>query len=116
MPSEKGNYYYLIKGVSYKADDANDTSPSKKTTSWKSKFKKSIKTPSGLADVMALLVEEEKSNQALVAAIQDQHNTPPEAPALPTPPAPMPPAQSTVSVTSAFPATTLKLQSILKKK
>ena len=57
-----------------KAGNVNDTSPSKKTTSWKSKFKKSIKTPSGLADVMALLVEEEKSNQALVAAIQDQHN------------------------------------------
>lgn len=90
---------------------------------WKKKFKKAIKTKSGLAHVMATMVQEENEHASIVAAIQ---------PALPPPPATIPPrapptiaaatqqsaaAVATIShLAAAFPAlsTKIKLNSILK--
>ena len=81
---------------------------------WKKKMKKALKTPQGIKTVMSVLAEEESNNQALVCALRAS-NTPAPAPA---PAAATPPAMvSSVSATSmAFPATSVKLQSILKKK
>ena len=80
---------------------------------WKSKFKKALKTDKGIKTIMSALAEEEKTNTALVAALQAA-----EAP----PPAPLPPPPATVATASAatalsvrFPATQVKLNSILKR-
>ena len=88
---------------------------------WKKKFKKALGTPKGLAHVMAVMAEEEKNNQALIAAIQAI-----QAPVLPPPPAANQVAQPRVQIASttataplakpSMPATALKLASILKKK
>ena len=82
---------------------------------WKRRLKKAIKSPNGLKTVMTVLAEEEKSNQALVAALQAASNLPP-APIGPpaTPPNPATQQAATCFSALAMPATTLKLQSILK--
>ena len=85
---------------------------------WKSKFKKALKTDKGLKSIMTVLAEEEKSNTALVAALQaTPHPAPAPASTIPLPPAP-PPTGTAASVTALqahFPATQVKLQSILKR-
>ena len=98
--------------------DADDKKTPSDSNSWKKKFKKAMKTPNGLKTVMTVLAEEEKSNSALIAALQanpmPQQGTVTLPPA-PTAPAPAPPQAPTVgSVQASFPATSLKLQSILK--
>ena len=96
-----------------KAEDTdNDKGKGKET--WKKKMKKALKTPQGLKTVMSIMAEEEKSNSGLIAALQ----TPPPSKPTPTvqlPPAPAPaaPAQAG-SIQATFPATSIKLQSILK--
>ena len=84
---------------------------------WKKKFKSAIKTPNGLKTVMAVLAEEEKSNQAMIAAFQAASQPVPLPPA-PTavtsaPPTTPPPTPQVSLVQAAMPATTVKLQSIL---
>ena len=93
--------------------DDKSKSNSKPEGNWKKRFKKAIKTPKGLQQVMSVLAEEEKTNTAFVAALQSslQSNLPP-------PPAHVPVAQppaTAASLQTLLPATTLKLQSILKK-
>ena len=85
---------------------------------WKKKFKSAIKTPNGLKTVMAVLAEEEKSNQAMIAAFQTASQPVPLPPAPTTvtsaPPTTPPPTPQVSLVQAAMPATTVKLQSILK--
>ena len=102
-----------------KGTDSDDDKESKqKEGNWKKKFKKALKTPNGLKTVMAVLAEEEKSNSALIAALHaSQQSAPPPPPAAPQQPThpPAPPAAPTVgSLQASFPATSVKLQSILK--
>ena len=63
---------------------------------WKKKFKKALNTPKGLAHIMSVMAEQEKSNQAFVSALlsnQAPAAVPPAAPTTQT-------AQPTVSSVS----------------
>jgi len=87
---------------------------------WKKKLKKAIKTPNGLKMVMATLAKEEESNASLVAALGAQLNKNGDVrfsipPNFPPSVAPLPPSSSQIGLAAALPATTIKLQSILKK-
>ena len=89
---------------------------------WKKKFKKAIKTPKGLAHVMAVIAEEEQSNAAYVSALQSMRaihmSDAAKSDAKPTTAA-VASTTATPSVTIApsnVPATAIKLASILKKK
>ena len=77
---------------------------------WKKKMKSAMKTPNGLKTVMALIGAEESSNKALQAELT--------ANAAATPPAQAGSVnveqKPTATVASAFPATNIKLSSILK--
>jgi hypothetical protein len=86
---------------------------------WKKKFKKALKTPTGLKAVMSALADEERSNSALVSALQSTFSS------VPLPPAPSvtireAPSAAVASTTAypraSLPATSLKLSSILKRK
>jgi hypothetical protein len=80
---------------------------------WKKKLKNAIKTKKGLKAVFAILGEEESSNQSFVSALSAV--TLPPAPT--TTATPAPPATSAVaSLESAYPATSVKLRSIVKNK
>lgn len=84
---------------------------------WKKKFKKALKNDKGLKSIMSMMATEETNNQAFISALAASQLPP--APAAAAPPAPPAVAQDGAvisSVTNAFPATNLKLQSILKKK
>ena len=78
----------------------------KSASNWKKKIKKAIKTPHGFKAVMSVLAEEEKSNQGLIAAFTaktDKDSAKVD--------------ESQISaVEKAFPATALKLATILKPK
>ena len=99
-------------GLKRKESDKSNSNGPKSAGNWKRRLKKAIKTPNGLKAVMSVLADEEKSNQALVAALQSTINPLPPAP--PAAPVEQPPA--TCFSALALPATTLKLQSILKNK
>lgn len=89
--------------------------PNMNGKTWKSKFKKALKTDKGLKTIMSVLAEEEKTNTALVAALQ---TVPPPAVPAPLPPPPQAPTATASAATALalnFPATQVKLQSILKK-
>ena len=63
-----------------KSSDGRGSSPNSggaKNDSWKRKFKKSLKTANGLAHVMAIMAEEENSNTALVASLNQAPLPPP---------------------------------------
>ena len=91
----------------------------KSTGNWKKKFKNAIKIPNGLKTVMAVLAEEEKNNQAMIAvfhAASQPTPLPPVPNAVVSAPTATPPPIPQVSVVqAAMPATTVKLQGILKK-
>lgn len=78
-----------------------------------------MKTPQGLKTVMSLLAEEEESNIGLIAAFSASH-TPAATPAPAFAPASTPataPAPAQVgALERVFPATSIKLNSILKGK
>ena len=96
-----------------KADTGNQGKDKGNNGNWKKKFKKAIKTADGLKTVMSVLADEEKTNTALISALHSS-----QTPTIPPTPAttPTPPPTATVSsLQASFPATTLKLQSILKK-
>ena len=92
---------------------------------WKKKFKKALKSDKGLKTIMSMMAKEEQSNQSLVSALSST-----ALPPIPTTPIPNPASTQAattpsaasattaqkVSVASAFPATNVKLQSILKQK
>ena len=84
---------------------------------WKKKMKKALKTPSGLKSIMSVLAAEEQTNSGLVSALQTQVTLPPAPPlAQVIPPTPIPvAAQASSLIGTAFPGTSVKLQSILKK-
>ena len=102
--------------------DTDSNKSTKGNGTWKKKFKKALKTPNGLKTVMSLLAEEEKSNAALVAALNTANNV--NGGVTPLPPAPQahfypPPSSDNANVSGVsfrFPATQLKLNSILKNK
>ena len=77
-------------------------------------MKKALKSPHGIKTIMAILGEEEKTNQGFISAL----NTPA---ALPLPPIQVPPvaqpprSAQTSALAVRFPITSVKLQSILKK-
>ena len=133
-------------------DEDKESTSGKNGKSWKSKFKKALKSEKGIKSIMALLAEEEKSNAALVSALQAaaSQKTPQNASSTamvtsttasttpssggwggsspsvswgtsttPKPTssntAPPNPSVNALAATT-FPATTLKLQSILKTK
>ena len=131
----------------FKTDNRKRGKPQKRKANnsggkdWKSKFRKAIKTDSGLKSIMSIMATEEQTNQALVSALTAS-SVPvnqalvsaltasgpqpsstalvvrPSAPnAATTAGVPInPPAQANVStVAQRFPATNVKLQSILKK-
>ena len=84
---------------------------------WKKKMKRAMKTPQGLKSVMSLLAEEEESNKGLIAALSASH-TPVATPVPASAPASTPaaaPAQ-VGALERVFPATSLKLNSIMKGK
>jgi hypothetical protein len=94
---------------------------------WKKKFRKAIKTDKGLKSIMSIMASEEQNNQALMSALAAATTL------LPTPTPQVPPHPPTVTATSAavtarpsttatvatlaaaFPATNIKLNSILQK-
>lgn len=92
---------------------------------WKKKFKKALKSDKGLKTIMSMMAKEEQSNQSLVSALSST-----ALPPIPTTPIPNPASTQAattpsaasattaqkVSAASAFPATNVKLQSILKQK
>ena len=96
-----------------------DKGDNKNNGNWKKKFKNAIKTHNGLKTVMAVLAEEEKTNQAMIAAFQANIQAP-----VPLPPAPtmvvsaspaVPAPQANISLAqAAMPVTSVKVQSILK--
>ena len=102
-------------------DKSSNTSP-KSDGNWKKRLKKAIKTPNGLKTVMSVLAEEEKTNQALISALQASVNTLPPTPSVaPVLPPTNLPAPATINATTAqpilnlaLPATSVKLRSILK--
>ena len=74
-----------------------------------------LNTSKGLAHIMSVMAEEEKSNQAFVSALLSN-----QAPAAVPPAAPAAqlaqPIVSSVSVASSLPATAMKLAGILKNR
>ena len=102
-----------------------------KEGNWKKKFKKAMHTDAGLKSVMSLLADAEKNNSAFVSALQSSFSVPPTAnisAVTPTVQFQLPPVPTaTPSVTpgvnpgttvasaiaTAFPATSVKLNSIL---
>ena len=77
---------------------------------WKKKLKRAVKTNNGFKTIMSVLAEEESKNQAFVNALTPKTSGPASAT---TSSANAAPSKSPTSV--KFPATTLKLASILKK-
>ena len=116
MRSEEGKK--LMKKSRAAAAKKRNTDSSDKgkagTGNWKKKMKKALKSPHGIKTVMAILGEEEKTNQGFISAL----NTPA---ALPLPPIQVPPvaqpprSAQTSALAVRFPITSVKLQSILKK-
>ena len=110
-----------------KRKDTNGGSGRNKEGNWKKKFKKAMHTDAGLKSVMSLLADAEKNNSAFVSALQSTFTVPPTAnisAVTPTVQFQLPPAPTaTPSVTpgttvasaiaTAFPATSVKLNSIL---
>ncbi len=95
---------------------------------WKKKFKKALKTDSGLKSVMSLLADAENSNSAFVSALQSSFpvahstanissvNTATTFQVQLPPVAPTPAIAPSVScaIAAASPATSVKMNSILK--
>ena len=82
---------------------------------WKKKLKSAMKTEKGLKAVFAILGEEESSNQSFASALSTVALPPApvsEAPSIP----PATVTAASTSIRTVFPATSLKLRSILKKK
>jgi len=79
---------------------------------WKKKFKKAIKTQSGLSHVMSVMLAEESDASPIIAAMLPQL---PPTPITPAPPRPVG-TTSVGALAAAFPAlsTKMKLNSILK--
>ena len=110
-----------------KRKDTNGGVGRNKEGNWKKKFKKAMHTDAGLKSVMSLLADAEKNNSAFVSALQSTFTVPPTAnisAVTPTVQFQLPPAPTaTPSVTpgttvasaiaTAFPATSVKLNSIL---
>ena len=109
-----------------KKDEPNKRKNEEKGGNWKKKFKKAIKTDKGLKSIMSIMATEEQSNRALVTALAAASATTalPPVPSTQAPPNPPPataasvsaqPAQATVAaLATAFPATNVKLNSILR--
>ena len=74
-------------------------------------MKHAIKTKNGFKTVIAALQEEEQSNKDFIASITANASSP-SATVIP----PTAPTASASSLSTAFPATTVKLASILKNK
>ena len=105
-----------------KSRDDDDKGNKKKRTAdqkenWRSKFKKAMKTDKELKTVMSILAEEEKTNQALVAALQGATLPPEPTTANPIKPTFQNTTTGTISSSLAtkLPATSIRLQSILRK-
>ena len=117
-----------LKANGAKKDEPNKRKNEEKAGNWKKKFKKAIKTDKGLKSIMSIMATEEQSNRALVTALAAASATTalPPVPSTQVPPNPPPPtaqaagvsaqpAQATVAtVATAFPATNVKLNSILR--
>ena len=107
-----------------KADsDIDSRNGNNNSGNWKRKMKKAMKTPSGLRSVMTLLAQEEQSNQRFVAALQastsnpDNNTTNNATNGNGSNTNNANQRQTNVGALSvAFPATSVKLQSILKNK
>ena len=84
--------------------------------SWKKKFRKALKTQSGLAHVMSELADAESATAPLVAALQPTLPPAPSNPPTAPPRAAQPSSSSVGALAAAFPAlsTSVKLNSILK--
>lgn len=80
---------------------------------WKKKLRSKMQTEKGLASVMSVLSEQESNNQAFVAALAAT-KPPPAAPAAAA--AASAPAAAVSALSTALPATSVKLASILKNK
>jgi len=118
---ELSNWLKTDEGKKHKKDRMQDNKkdePNKRKSedksggNWKKKFKRAIKTEKGLKSIMSIMASEEQNNQALVSALAAA--TLPSIPP-PLPPAPaQPPTVTVASLATAFPATNVKLNSILK--
>lgn len=121
-PGKKAkNEYFKNKRKS--GDDSGDADEDKenrgtkrkaenKKNNWRNKMKKAMKTEKGIKTVMSILAAEEKTNKAFVAALSS--SLPPEpSPTPPTKPSSAP-TGSVSALASVLPATSIKLQSILK--
>jgi len=105
-----------------KKDEPNKRASNDKAGgNWKKKFKRAIKTDKGLKSIMSIMASEEQNNQALVSALASATASPSLHPP-PLPPAPaisasvtaLPPTATIASLAAAFPATNIKLNSILR--
>lgn len=92
----------------------------KKQASWKKKFKKALKTPSGMAHVMSVMADEDSTVAQYLSTINAQAPLPPAPPAnssVPVLPTRAPTGQvNAVQAQFRNLATSVKLQSILKNK
>ena len=79
---------------------------------WHNKFKKALNTDKGLKTVMSILAEEEKTNQALVTALATVP-LPPNG-TVTKPSQPDTTGMVALSLATQLPATSIKLQSILR--
>ena len=93
----------------------NEGDTKKNGGNWKKKMKKAIKSPNGLKAVMSVLAEEEATNQGLVAAMNSVTSTTSTSTASANANQ-GDQAQEVGALERAFPATTLKLSSILRNK
>ena len=82
---------------------------------WKKKFKKALNTPKGLAHIMYVMAEEEKSNQAFISSLQAPIPVPPAAPAVRIAAPTVASVMSVASLATSLPSTLMKLASILKR-
>ena len=107
-----------------KKDDPKRKAEAGASGNWKKKFKKALKSDKGLKSIMSIMASEEQTNQAFVSALAAATTLPP-APSTQPPVPPtvatsaavtaQPPAATVATLAAAFPATNVRIHSILRK-
>ena len=110
----KKEYFKEKKGDSDKENEkANKRKNEDDKGNWKKKMKKAMKTEKGLKAVFGILAEEEASNSSFISALSGVNLPPPPSAEAPRAPAA---TAAVASLETAYPATSIKLRSILKNK
>ena len=82
---------------------------------WKKKLKRAVKTQNGFKTIMSVLAEEETKNQAIIKALTSSAASPTPTPEASTVKISNTSSANAVPKSISFPATSLKLSSIMKK-